>query len=353
MNLFLPVYKRIEADVINLSYNILFDDSQWNVYSLAISDLLLKCAVEIEAISKALYLSLGGVENPIDEYTGNPRDLYFDTDCIELLVQMWHIDQKKVQITNPNMYFSSSKSVLTPLHKSNKRGSSGSKWKRAYQAVKHNRSESIKMATVENLMNALGALYILNLYYSNESFWLEKPIQNRREFKIDSEIFTPFTCNATIDFAMSSNMGDSRNEKYTKPSIEESIYVKKITDKSFKDVHTLFCENQLRNILMIKNSKVYKDYIAEHPEAEEQNLGDVARKIGIDVHELEKQDGRLYRAFQLIKNQEVILVKDLRIYKECTFAEYMQEMEGKPLSAEFQNIVDADNVVVPMLPVKK
>ena len=102
-------------------------------------------------------------------------------------------------------------------------------------------------------------MYILNLYYSDESFWLETPIQNRREFRLDSDIFTPFVCNATINFVMSSDMGDSRNEKYINPTIEESVYVKKVTDREFKNVHTLFCENQLRNILMIKNSEVYKD----------------------------------------------------------------------------------------------
>ena len=305
--------------------------------------------MEIEAVSKALYLSIGGIENPINPVTNKPRDLYFDTDCIDLLVQTWHIDQKKVQIANPNMYFSPGKSVLTPLHKAHKRGTSGSKWKRAYQAVKHNRSESIKMATVDNLMNALGALYILNLYYSNESFWLETPMQNRREFRLDSEVFAPFVCNATIDFIMSSNMGDSRNDEYENPSIEESIYVKKVTDRAFEDVHTLFCENQLRNTLMINHSKVYKDYIAEHPEAVDQNLGEIAKVIGIDIHELEKQDGRILRAIQLIKKQEVVLVKGNRIYKDYSFDDYMQRISGKPLPKEFKKIVESENVVVPMV----
>ena len=347
MNLFLPVYKRIESDVISLSYNIHFADEQLSVYSLAISDLILKCSVEIEALAKELYLSLDGIDNRIDDRVKS-RDLYFDTVCMDLLVQKWNIDQKKVQITNSNMYFSPKKSVLTPLHKSHKRGTSGSKWKQAYQAVKHNRSKSIKMATVENLMNALAGLYILNLYYSDESFWLETPIQNRREFMIDSKIFTPYVCNANLNFAVGSDMGDSINTKYENPTIEESIYVKKVTDRSFDEIHTLFCENRLRNILMIKNSRVYKDYIAEHPDAAKEKVANVANNIGIDMHALEKQDGRISRALNLIKNQEAVLVKGTRIYKDYSFDNYMHGMDGKPLPAELQDIVDAENTAVPM-----
>lgn len=348
MNLFWPVYKRIETDVINLSYNILFDDAQLNVYSLAISDLLLKCAVEIEAISKDLFISLGGVECPIDQRTNSPRDLYFDTDCIDLLVQRWSIDKKKLYISNSDMFFSPEKSVLNPLHKSNKRGSSGSKWKRAYQAIKHNRTISIKMATIENLMNALGALYILNLYYADESFWLETPIQGRREFKLETEVFTPFVCNATINFKMSSEMGDRQNDEYKNPTIEESVYVKKITDQAFKEIHQLFCENQLRSILMIKNSIIYKKCIQEHPEAQNKSLSEVSKDLGIDIRKLEQQDGRIYRAIQLIKNQEVVLCKQSKIYDEHSFSEYMESLEGKPLPEEFKRIVESDNIILPM-----
>ncbi len=72
MNLFLPVYKRLEEDVIKLSDSIFFDDDQLEVYSLAIGDLLIRCVVEVEAISKELYLGLGGAEHPVDD-EGNER----------------------------------------------------------------------------------------------------------------------------------------------------------------------------------------------------------------------------------------------------------------------------------------
>ena len=97
MNLFWPVYKRIEDEVLNVANTVLFDDNQLDVYSLTIGDLLIRCVVEVEAISKELYFRLGGNPNPVDK-DGNNRDLHFDTDCIKLLVDTWTLNKKKLQI---------------------------------------------------------------------------------------------------------------------------------------------------------------------------------------------------------------------------------------------------------------
>ena len=86
MNMFMPVYKQLEREVISLTNSILFNDFQKNVYSIALGNLLLRCVVEIEAISKELYCRLGGNPNPVDTETveagkaGKERNLYFDTD---------------------------------------------------------------------------------------------------------------------------------------------------------------------------------------------------------------------------------------------------------------------------------
>ena len=59
-----------------------FDDDQLDVYSMKIADLLVRCAVEIESLSKELYWSNGGQKQY--DLNGNERKLYFDTDCIKL-----------------------------------------------------------------------------------------------------------------------------------------------------------------------------------------------------------------------------------------------------------------------------
>lgn len=87
MNLYWPIYKNLEKNLLELSQFIHFSDDQESVYSLYISDLLIRTAVEIEAISKELYKLTGGNMKPVDD-SGKERTLYFDTDCIQ------HLDLK-------------------------------------------------------------------------------------------------------------------------------------------------------------------------------------------------------------------------------------------------------------------
>jgi hypothetical protein len=56
INLYWPVYKNIEKEVLELSNQIHFDDTQLSIYSIKISELLIRCSVEIEAISRICLL---------------------------------------------------------------------------------------------------------------------------------------------------------------------------------------------------------------------------------------------------------------------------------------------------------
>lgn len=84
-NLYWPVYKNLEKKLLKLAECVHFADDQLNVYSMHIADLIVRCAVEIESLSKELYCRWGIME-PVDS-EGNKRDLYFDTDCLALLEQ--------------------------------------------------------------------------------------------------------------------------------------------------------------------------------------------------------------------------------------------------------------------------
>ena len=336
MNLFWPVYKRIEEDVLKIAETIFFDDDQLDVYSLSIADLLIRCVVEVEAISKELYLRLGGVEELVDA-DGKRRDLYFDTDCIKLIVDTWGINKKKIQITNPNMFFTAKKAVLTPLHKAHKRGTSSSKWQQAYQAVKHFRSKSIKKATVDNLLNALGALYILNLYYADESFWMETPIEGKREYAIESKIFTPFICDAT-NIRMSPEMGDVYKTKIQNPTLEESIYVKKYTEDAFEAIHTDMCRFDLSVQIRIKMSPEYKAVIQEHPELDKMSTPQIAQSIGMDyVNLITQESGKLGRTLVRYKEKEAVLVKDETVYPTLTYHDFLSSDEGIKFAEKVMN----------------
>ena len=60
MNLYWLVYKNLEKELLVLSNQIHFDDHQLTVYSVKISDLLIRCSVEIESLAKDLFLANGG-----------------------------------------------------------------------------------------------------------------------------------------------------------------------------------------------------------------------------------------------------------------------------------------------------
>jgi hypothetical protein len=167
-NLYWNIYKNLENELLEISKLIHIDDKQLCTYSIKIAELLLRTVVEIESISKSLYFSNGG-----DKQDDN--DLYFDTDCINLLETKWNLSKKVIYVSSINFYLSSQENLeLKPLKKANKRGSSSSDWKKAYQAIKHNRSSSLESANLKNLIRALGALFILNIYYNDTDFEIQK-----------------------------------------------------------------------------------------------------------------------------------------------------------------------------------
>ena len=182
---FWNAYKRLEKEVLALSEFIHFSDDQLLVYSPRISDLLVRTAIEFESLAKALYFANGGVA-PDD------RDLYFDTDCMGLLEEKWLLSKKTIFVNTPYFYFSEeANKTLKPLHNTFKRRKSASRWQRAYHAVKHDRINKLKNGNVQNLLNALGALYILNIYYRDVVF---TTVSDEKASNIDwglgSEVFS-------------------------------------------------------------------------------------------------------------------------------------------------------------------
>ena len=196
-NLYWNVYKSLERELLKLAEIIHIDDGQLDVYSMKIADLLIRTSVEIESISKELYFREGGTK-PDD------KDLYFDTDCLALLESKWSLSKKVVMISSPIFYLKEDDNIyLTPLHKAHKRGASSADWQKAYQAVKHNRAKSLKKGNLKHFIRSLGALYILNIYYNNRKFYLDKDANGISfDANLGSSIFSieihPF-CGLDID----------------------------------------------------------------------------------------------------------------------------------------------------------
>ena len=252
VNLYWPVYRNLERELQELSHQVHFDDQQLSIYSIKLAELLIRCAVEIEAISKELYFLNGGSVPTKD------RDLFFDTDCLQRLEDMWQISQKTVIVSAANFYFEDVENlVLTPLRKANKRGSSSADWIKAYQAVKHNRVKNISKANVKNVLRALAALFVLNIYFRNEVF-LSAPNENEVNFPVDlgSEIFA-IKVHRMTEY--------SNIDGYLKrDDFAECIYVTKFTDKALEDMQNRDENHNARLSDAFTSHPKFQDYISKN-----------------------------------------------------------------------------------------
>lgn len=263
-DLFWSVYKNLEQETLNFSKYIHFSSDQKKVYSMSIADIIVRCAVEIEAISKKIYESLGGEMNPTDE-NGEARDLYFDTDCLALVESQYLISKKEIIISAPTFYFDDSERIITPLHKANKRGTSGSKWKQAYQALKHDRYGSLKKwATIECLINALGALYLLNLYFKDTIYELKEGLESF-DARVDSDIFSVFTYDASNVSMSGSLMDDRCIQKKPGDCLDRATYIIKCTDEHFSAMHEAMKKDDEEMKRKILNSPKVIQFICDNP----------------------------------------------------------------------------------------
>lgn len=252
--LFWNAYRRLEKEVLALSEAIHFDDSQLGVYSSKIGDLLVRTVIEIESLSKVLYFANGGTQPAGRSY------VYFDTDCLALLESKWKIGKKVIQVSSPYLYFDKEKNkILTPLYKASKCGDKSAEWMRAYQAVKHDRVNNLRKGNIKNLLNALGALFVLNIYYRDATI---ENVNDKSASNIDwglgSELFT-------VKVSPESG-GASTNKIYEpKADYEESIYLVKHTDlsasaflKVMKDVNDQVSEETAIEVRMDLKDRIEK-----------------------------------------------------------------------------------------------
>lgn len=163
-------------------------DKQLETYSPYIADLLIRVCVEIEAISKELYFELGGKKQRGD------NTLLFDRDCLSFINQKCKTEKKTVLITCPAFDITSEKNrVFMPLKKAHK--GEGADWNRAYQALKHDRFASLNKGSVNVLIHAFGALYLLNIYNRNIRIVSKYMEINNVDYSFGSSVFSLETPN--------------------------------------------------------------------------------------------------------------------------------------------------------------
>lgn len=345
MNMYWSVYENLESEVLALADNIMFDDAQLKVYSLKIGDLIVRCAVEIESISKELYFNESGVSR-IDE-NGKPRKPYFDYVCLKHLIDKWLIDKKKLQITSYKMNLSAENSVLFPLLNVAEKPNSKKvcEWKQAYHAIKHDRAFSQEQANIKNLLNALGALYILNLYYRNESFWFNIPINTKAPYVNQSKIFTPNICDIAKQHCvlLDSDNIDSVSADWLlslQESMESSIYVKRYTADAVYQQRKWYVllilnsklDGTTEEIFNLPRSSSAKDIINEMRNGEHLEFAQTVLK----THSMFAKNESVNYAD---RNQttEIILNKNLPVYPEQNFKEFWETADLQKILKDFEN----------------
>ena len=255
-NLYWNVYKSLERELLALADIIHIDDGQLDVYSMKIADLLIRTSVEIESISKELYFREGGTKP-------DGKDLYFDTDCLALLESKWSLSKKVVMVSSPIFYLKEDDNIyLTPLHKAHKRGTSSSDWQRAYQAVKHNRAKSLNKGSLKHFIRSLAALYMLNIYYQNQSFKQGSNSNgNMFDASVGSSVFSvqihPFP-------GIDASGGYSKNVNF-----EKCIYIIQATDET---------KEQARKVLEDLNNRIMEKTLSQV----EQEISQIADSLSPD-----------------------------------------------------------------------
>ena len=179
-------YIYITDESISYSKNRLIKShckTQLETFSPLIADLLIRTCIEIEAISKELYYDFGG------EKSRGGKDIFFDEDCLKLIDIKCQTHKEVVMVSCSAFNLTKDENVcFKPLREAHKR--QGTNWEKAYQAVKHDRYASISQGTVKNLLHAMGALYLLNIYLRKPKLTSKYLEVSNLDFSLGSSIFS-------------------------------------------------------------------------------------------------------------------------------------------------------------------
>ena len=200
-------------------------------FSPYIADLLVRCCIQIEAISKELYYANGGKKEK------SSSDLYFDGDCLKLIDKKWETHKKVVTVVAPFFNFTRNENIyLKPLKEAHKR--QGTLWERAYQSVKHDRYSCLCYGNVKSFIHALAALYLLNVYYRNPEWITTYQGIRDIDYSLGSSIFSvaPPKVSGTLWYDNSPINSDSPFVvQYQEASFKEIQSIQKREDESLRN----------------------------------------------------------------------------------------------------------------------
>lgn len=246
-HIYSPVYYKLEKEVINLSNYIFFEDNQKDVYSLEIADLIMRCSVEIESLAKDIYR-----ENEKKE-PSSPGE------CFRWMDQHWQISNKEITVISPHFHIN----CLNIFEPFNYDKDSPEDYYSIYNSIKHDRVKNLDKATVYCLIRALGALYVLNVYYNAERVNLGEDTHGQKfDRTLGSQIFAFSIAPSPDNILLTSEKDIDPQKCIYKVIRKESEYAFKILYKN------MFDEIKSSRMLMINAEfqKLIQSYLGKSME---------------------------------------------------------------------------------------
>lgn len=144
-------YIMLEKRVVELEEYIAFNEDNKSCYSKQIMNILINVCCEFDVICKLI------IDMDLNDF--GKINVYRQAISQD--------DNYKIAISEELDFIEFSELHLIPLKNFE---TESPDWWKAYNDLKHNREENFSKATLFNLLNALGALYILEIYFYKNNY---------------------------------------------------------------------------------------------------------------------------------------------------------------------------------------
>lgn len=227
-------YRLLESQLLRLSHSICFDDTQINVYSSELADIINSACIKIESLAKDIYeehiwpfqedndiVPPSSTTNKFKPEKWTRENWKFDYNCLVEIDRKFSLSKKQIQLKTQKFHFRKYGSTIIPFGRVSLTDALGGYWEhserdtwhtdlhkiqavdwlKSYQAIKHNYIQSIyEHGTVKNAIMALAAFYLLAVFHSclpSRQFDVEG-YGSLRYLDFGSELFSCGMCNYTI-----------------------------------------------------------------------------------------------------------------------------------------------------------
>ena len=157
----------LQNDLAEVSRYIEFDKPNYKTYSIELSHLLLASASEVDVVAKGIckYLEPSSSPKNINEYRGI-------------------ITKKLPDFSKEHVYVPRFNINFRPWINWTKKNKTNPLWWKAYNDVKHNRSEQFANANLKHVLNSMGGLLVSVFYFYKLQF-----IEEGRVIKANDDVF--------------------------------------------------------------------------------------------------------------------------------------------------------------------